>query len=106
MMKVLYLCAVMSVVCFNAYAQHSVTILVKNTEDKEMLEGATVSVLAIQRSVLTDSFGVAVLTDMPDGKYEVTISYVGFKDDQVSVTFPADSGKLIEVFLKGSSSVL
>jgi len=50
------------------------------------LQGAVVSVPALNRTVITDNSGRFVLFDLPAGETEVVVSYSGFTDGKQTVT--------------------
>jgi TonB-linked SusC/RagA family outer membrane protein len=49
-------------------------------ENNTPLPGATISIIALNKSVHADAHGEFVLSHMPKGKYRLDISYVGFDD--------------------------
>ena len=82
------------------------------TETGVPLMGATVYVLKLKKTLTTDKDGVFTLKDVPDGEYEVVISYVGYENykTKVSVTnheawlnadLKQSMGKLDETVVKG-----
>lgn len=74
-----------------AIAQNSITIQVLDRESGESLIGATVSFGNGLGSV-TDSEGFAIIQDIPDGEYQVIISYVGYQSTIISIVFPYEYG--------------
>ncbi len=104
MKKVLLLCIVLLIACIGTYAQdtlHKLKISVKNVEEKEALIGATVTIATLNRTVVADSSGVATFNNVAPGTYSVTVSFVGFEEQQISVSVPQASGEPIEVLLEG-----
>jgi len=57
---------------------------VKDVNNGEALIGATIYVKEIQSGTITNSYGFFSIT-LPKGKYEVTISYIGFKSVQKTI---------------------
>lgn len=103
MKKVLSLCIVLLIACVSTYAQdslHTITISVKNTEEKEPLAGATVTIATLNRTVVADSTGIATFNNVAPGTYSITVSFVGFEEQQLTVTLPQASADPIEVLLE------
>lgn len=82
------------------------------TETGTPLVGATVYVLKLRKTVATNKDGEFTLRDVPDGEYEVIISYIGYENyrTKVSVTnheawlsadMKASMSKLDETVVKG-----
>jgi len=59
---------------------------VVRTEAGAPLMGASVYVLKLKRTVVTNKDGEFALRDVPDGEYEVIISYVGFENYRTKVS--------------------
>ena len=58
MKKILFLSIV--VLCtFTTYAQHTITLSIKNSEDKTPLAGATATIISLNRTTVADSLGIA-----------------------------------------------
>jgi hypothetical protein len=55
----------------------TITGSVSNTATRNLLEGAKVEVVALGLGTLTDNTGRFVLTGVPAGTYEITVSYIG-----------------------------
>ena len=49
------------------------------------MSGATVKLLNTPKVSTTDNFGVYLFTDLPDGPYELQISYLGYEQSRASV---------------------
>jgi len=65
-------------------AQNSFKAIVKNDNTKEPLEGATVRVKGLQIGGATNDSGIAVLQNIPNGKFVVEISNVGYQNLKTS----------------------
>ncbi len=75
----------------NSYSQYSIRISLKTSEGNQPLEGATARIITLQKIQASDSLGKIVFSDLPPGKYLVTISYVGFQQTSVSITLPQEN---------------
>ncbi|RYY82407.1 MAG: TonB-dependent receptor, partial [Chitinophagaceae bacterium] len=69
------------------FAQHTLTVSVRSTENVP-LNGATAHIALLQRSAVADSAGVIFFDDLPKGKYDVEISFVGFNAQTMKVEVP------------------
>lgn len=99
MKKILFLC--IAVLCtFVTYAQHTIKLSIKNSEEKAPLAGATATIKSLNRTTVTDSLGIATFTGIAAGTHLVTVSYVGLEEQQVSVTAPQPDSIVQEVFLE------
>lgn len=99
MKKVLTLCIMLLVTCIGSYAQHTLSIAVKHVEDKAPLAGATVTIPALQRTIAADTAGLAVFTNLAEGTYTITVSFVGFEEQELSVSVPQPTSAPVEVVL-------
>ena len=55
------------------------------TETGVPLMGATVYLLRLKKTLITDKDGVFTLKNVPDGEYEVVVSYIGYENYQTKV---------------------
>ena len=82
------------------YAQHTIRLQIKKDEEKQLLAGATVTILSLKKSVVSDSAGIAVFTNITAGSYKITISYVGLEEVSITVVVPQPTANLTEILLK------
>jgi iron complex outermembrane receptor protein len=80
-------------------AQNSITFKVKE-ETGNPLIGANLIIKAITSGTITNEDGIAIFTDLPDGKIEFVISFIGYEEQKIVLVFPGDSGKTIEIELE------
>lgn len=78
---------------FSAQAQHTFTATIIS-DHKSPLPGATLQWKEKNRSLIADSTGKVVLTNIPDGVQTFTISHVGFADKTITYTFPLTEADL------------
>ncbi len=88
-----FLCAIFS------YGQNSLKIKIMHADNKEPLVAATISIGSLQKNILTDSTGTAIFKNLPDGKYQVLVSYAGFTEKEMTVTVPF-TGSMLEIVLE------
>jgi len=72
----------------------SVTGVVKS-ENGTPLVGASVVIRKLKKSGMTDDNGEFVLHDVPDGEYEVEISFVGYETRTTSVIVENHEGRVV-----------
>lgn len=99
MKHILSLCIVL-LACTGIYAQHTIRLSIKNSEEKEPLAGATATISTLNKTTVADSLGIATFADIAPGTYTVTVSFVGLEEKQVSVTVPMATEEPLEVLLE------
>lgn len=83
-----------------AYTQHTITLSIKNSEEKMPLAGATATIISLNRSTVADSLGIATLLDIAAGTHHIIVSYVGLAEQEVTVQVPRPDSATVEVLLK------
>ncbi|WP_026769123.1 TonB-dependent receptor [Asinibacterium sp. OR53] len=86
--------------CTGIYAQHTIRLQIKKDEEKQPLAGATATIPSLKKSVVSDSGGIAVFTNIAAGSYKITISFVGFEERSITVAVPQPAATLTEILLK------
>ncbi len=82
----------------DSYGQYTLSVSVKNKEENVVMSGATVAIPILGRTIATDSTGLAKFISVPAGSYTLVASYVGFLQQEVTVTIPATLN--IEILLE------
>ena len=83
---------------YRATAQNTLKLNVTNSQTKQTLTGATVSIPALKFSATSDSSGLVTLQNIPNGKFEIEISFVGFDKQDKVITFPiGHPGQMLEI---------
>lgn len=82
------------------HAQHSFTVVIKGGEERTALPGATVTIKTLKKTVLADSNGTVVISDIPAGRYEVIFSHIGFEKKELAFEFPLTNDTIIGIELK------
>ena len=72
----------------SAFAQNSITIVLKDASGPEALKGAAVTIHPLNKFSLTDSLGKVTFTDIPDGWHKVTYSHLGYETRTDNLNFP------------------
>jgi len=87
---------------FQSLAQNTFTTVVRDSETKEPLTGATVLVRGTAKGAATDQSGLAQIDHIPDGKYVIVIRLVGYAEYHANYTFPLVQKEPVEIFLAAS----
>lgn len=98
-MKHILLLCMLALACIGAYAQHTIRLSIKNSDEKRPLAGATAMIKSINKTAIADSAGIVTFTNLAAGTFTVAISYVGLKEQEISVTAPMITAGPLEVLL-------
>jgi len=71
-----------------AHAQQTIRFIVRDDETQQPLAGATAYIDDLKKGASSDTSGVIVLKNIPNGKYEVKFSMVGYLPLDKTVTLP------------------
>ncbi|MFQ6613304.1 MAG: TonB-dependent receptor domain-containing protein [Fidelibacterota bacterium] len=72
-----------------AYSQNRFKVLVLDSQTNGPLPGANLYIKALETGTMTDSGGIAFLPNLPNGTYQMKISYIGYASQTISLTFPS-----------------
>ena len=97
-MKQLLLCIAL-LGCTGLFAQHSIKLSVKDSEEKTPLSGATATIGSLKKTIAADSTGLVLFTGIGPGTYKITVSYIGYEEQVVTVTVPL-TPDITDVFLE------
>ena len=86
-----------------ANAQNTFKAIIKDSETKEKLIGSTVYIKELKLSSSADTSGTITLTGIPNGKFEIVFSYIGYDKKEINFSFPLIQQQPIEIFLKNES---
>jgi len=88
-------------------AQNSFKAKVINDQTKAILKGATATIPDLKISAAADSSGLITIPNIPNGKFEIEITYVGFSKSEKVYSFPqTNPDQVIEVSLGPSTGEL
>src|SRR5690242_20620877 len=77
-------------------AQNNLKIVVKSKNNQQPLPGASVIISQLNKGVKTDSSGFALIEAIPNGTFQIEVSFVGYTTTQKTVTLPSTNS--VEVF--------
>jgi len=86
-------------------AQHTIHFMITD-ESGGALIGVSIKLTGTLKGTITDSTGEASLDNLPKGKVEIEISYLGFEAQKLSLNFPEDNGKIFKIKLKEKEEIL
>nr|WKN34567.1 TonB-dependent receptor [Tunicatimonas sp. TK19036] len=80
-------------------AQNQFTAIVKDQDSQEVLPGATAEIKKTGQGQTADANGRLQFTGFPDGSIEIVFRFVGYEPEQITLQFPEDDGRSLEVGL-------
>ncbi|MGH7958467.1 MAG: carboxypeptidase regulatory-like domain-containing protein, partial [Opitutaceae bacterium] len=84
----------------------SIAGAVTSTTTRNALQGATVTVPALNRAEFTDSSGAFLLPNLSPGPVEIVISYTGFADERRTVTVRPGEVTRLDATMNPTAAVL
>lgn len=89
-----------------AWGQSSFKALIKDSETKEPLIGATVLLQGTSNGSVADQDGLARINNIPDGKGILIFRFVGYEEKVDTFDFPINQLEPMEIFLFASEEEL
>ncbi len=106
-MKQIFIITLLIILSFCADAQNTFKAVVRNDRTKEVLKGATVAIPALKIAVTSDTSGLITINHIPNGRFEIAASYIGFGKQEKNISFPlTHPEQLIEFGLEPQSDQL
>ncbi|MDR3261387.1 MAG: TonB-dependent receptor [Tannerella sp.] len=90
----------------NIYAQNTFRAVVKDAGSKEALAGVTVMVYHTHNGATTDTNGMVIIENIPDGVHKIVFSSIGYENHEQEFTFPLENDNPIVVSLESKTSEL
>src|SRR5436309_1610949 len=75
-------------------AQHSITALIKDASSKEPLAGASILLNNTTKGAHAGANGIVTLSDIPDGRQILSVHFVGYKDQELTLSIPRTNDTL------------
>jgi outer membrane receptor for ferrienterochelin and colicins len=92
--------------CNLAIAQNSYKAVIKDDKTKQPIPGASVVITALNISATADADGKIILSNIPDGKFELKFNLVGYFPQDKTVMFPLKDNVDVEIYLEPQSAEL
>jgi len=98
MKKILTILAIL--VCNSVCAQNTFKAIIKNDDTKKNLPGATLVITSLNKGATADTSGTIIINNIPDGKIEITFSFVGYISQDKTIGFPLKNSEPLEIDLE------
>jgi len=85
-------------------AQNALDMIIVSEENQENLIGATLLLKGTTNGISTNSQGVALLKNIPNGNQTIVISYIGYQQKEISYNFPLAEGLPQQILLSVSDT--
>src|SRR6184192_1742059 len=93
--------------CQIVYAQNTFKAVVKDDKTKLPLPGATATITSLNLGRTADTSGQVTINNVPDGRYQVRFSFVGYLGQDKTIIFPLKNpDEIMEIFLERQSGEL
>ena len=99
-MKRILFQGILLVCAAHTFAQHTLKLSIKSSEEKTPLSGATAIIASINKAAVADSSGMAIFTNLAPGRYVIKITHIGLQEQEVSVVVPQPNDNPFEVHLQ------
>lgn len=97
---------ILAFIPFCVNAQNTFKAVIKDSASKEKLIGVTAYINELKVGASTDTSGILIIDNIPNGNYKISFSYVGYEKEEMNFTFPLASNQPKEIFLKNESEEL
>jgi len=95
-----FLILILVLVSHELFAQNTLSIEIEN-EKNESLIGASAQIKSLKLGSIADEKGHIVITNIPNGKFDVVFSFIGYKEKTKEYSFPISFPELrLEVELE------
>ena len=84
-----------------AMGQNTFKAIIKDSQTKETLFGATVILQGTTNGAVADENGFVEIKNIPDGKQVIIFSYIGYKEKNYTFYFPLTQTEPLEILLSG-----
>lgn len=106
-MKTFIMCIVILMVSSGTLcAQNSLKAIIKNHDTNEPLPGATIQLEGTSIGASANEQGSVELSGIPDGQQTLLVSFLGYQQRKLILTFPRERDELLEITLEGDHEEL
>ena len=75
----MFMLGILSMVCLNLFSQNRITFSVKEATTQDILTGVNIYFPELEKGTISDINGNGSLSNLPDGTYEISFSYIGYE---------------------------
>ena len=93
-MKLYYFISALMVLCQGLFAQNQMAFRIVDAASKEALVGVNVYVPGLDKGSVTSVTGECTLSNIPDGEYSFSFSYIGYENQTLDLVFPYASSSI------------
>ena len=104
-MKNVLCIGILSILWLSVSAQNQINFSIKDASTDEVLIGVNIYSNTLDKGAVTDLDGMATFTDIPNGTFSFTISYLGYQSENLDLSFPNSEGT-VNVMLKQDAMAL
>lgn len=104
MKRKLFFLAIALLIFFTGKTQNNLTLIVKDSATKESLPGVSIIITERKTGGSTDAKGKIILRNIPEGKQEIKMSFIGYKPKTVYANIPSDT--LLQFFLSSEQNTI
>ena len=87
-------------ICTGIYAQHTIRLSIRSSEDRSSLTGASATIVSLNKTTIADSTGLVLFNNIPEGSYSIKVSYVGMEEREITVRVPQSDNTALAVLLQ------
>ena len=93
-------------IALSLQAQNQLNAIVKDQDTQELLPGATALIEQTGQGEAADANGRIELTNLPNGPVRIVFQFVGYEPQAITLQFPEDDGRTLEVALHPQGEAL
>ena len=84
------------------YSQNTFNVIVEDETTKEAMIGTSVIIKGTTKGSITDALGKASISEIPDGKQIIVISFTGYENVELKLEFPLSQTEPKKIYLMPS----
>src|SRR5258707_14051205 len=106
-MKIFFMLVFCTLSSYMVMAQNTFRAKAINDQTKAVLKGATATIPALKIAVSADTSGLITIPNIPNGKFEIEITYVSFSKSEKVYSFPQNNpDEIIDINLEPTTGEL
>jgi len=100
------LAIILSLLPLFSNAQNKLIAIIKNADTEAPLQGASVQIKSLKLSAIANDAGVVIINNLPDGKQNVEITSIGYKELEKVFSFALKSADTVQIYLEAEAANL